>query len=186
MANGMAGMAILCTLVLLAGSGCQSEPSHAPSPREKDLAPMKGSEDKKPDSAVSGPSFARTGFATRLKDGRLWVFYEGAKELEEYDKSGELAKQVVRVGIGPGGVTIKGPDADIILAYLEARPGFVTRGKDGRLWVFRAGDKELAEFDKTGEVAKQVTRAGAGPGGVTLKGPDVETLDEYLGAPKYP
>lgn len=63
------------------------------------------------------------------------------------------------------------------------RPGFVTQLEDGRLWVFRAGSKELAEFQAKGEPAKQVVRPGAGPGRITLKGPDAETLDAYLAAP---
>jgi hypothetical protein len=63
------------------------------------------------------------------------------------------------------------------------RPGFVTQVEDGRLWVFRAGSKELEEFQAKGEPAKQVVRPGAGPGRITLKGPDAETLDAYLAAP---
>lgn len=63
------------------------------------------------------------------------------------------------------------------------RSGFVTQMEDGRLWVFRAGSKELAEFQAKGEPAKQLVRPGAGPGRITLKGPDAETLDAYLAAP---
>lgn len=63
------------------------------------------------------------------------------------------------------------------------RPGFVTHLDGGRLWVFRAGSKELEEFQAKGEPAKQVVRPGAGPGRITLKGPDAETLDAYLAAP---
>lgn len=63
------------------------------------------------------------------------------------------------------------------------RPGFVTKMEDGRLWVFRAGSKELQEFEAKGEPAKQVVRPGAGPGRITLKGPDAETIDAYLAAP---
>jgi uncharacterized protein (TIGR03000 family) len=64
-----------------------------------------------------------------------------------------------------------------------ARPGFVTFERDGRLWVFREKSKELEEFKRDGEIAKQVTRIGAGPGGRTIKAPDAETLDAYLKAP---
>jgi uncharacterized protein (TIGR03000 family) len=65
-----------------------------------------------------------------------------------------------------------------------SKPGFVTFVKDGRLWVFRMGSKELQDYKKDGEPAKQVTRVGDGPEGMTLKGPDAETLDAYLKAPK--
>jgi hypothetical protein len=62
------------------------------------------------------------------------------------------------------------------------KPGFYTEVKDGRLWVFREGSKELAEFKKSGEPAQQVTRVGAGPKGMTIKGPDAKTIDDYLAA----
>lgn len=61
------------------------------------------------------------------------------------------------------------------------RPGFVTMlDKHGRLWVFRADSKELAEFREKGEPAKQVVRPKAGPDGRALKAPDAETIDAYL------
>jgi len=62
------------------------------------------------------------------------------------------------------------------------RAGFVVKMEDGRLWVFRAGSKELAEFEQKGEPVRQVIRPLAGPGGITLKAVDSETLDEYLAA----
>lgn len=62
----------------------------------------------------------------------------------------------------------------------HARPGFVTRMEDGRLWVFREGGKELHDFEKNGELAKHIVRPGGGPGGVTLKAPDAETADAYM------
>jgi hypothetical protein len=62
------------------------------------------------------------------------------------------------------------------------RPGFVTTIRDGRLWVFRKGSPELADFQKKGELAKHVTRIGAGPKGMTIKAADVETLDAYKAA----
>jgi uncharacterized protein (TIGR03000 family) len=65
----------------------------------------------------------------------------------------------------------------------HSKPGFVTFVKDGRLWVFRVGSQALADYKKDGEPAKQVTLVGEGPEGMTLKGPDAETLDAYLKAP---
>lgn len=63
------------------------------------------------------------------------------------------------------------------------KPGFVTvLDKHGRLWVFRAESKELAEFREKGEPAKQVVRPRSGPDGLTLKAADAETLDAYLAA----
>ena len=55
---------------------------------------------------------------------------------------------------------------DIVAAILQAN-------------AYPAGAKELAEFAKGGELAKHVTRIGAGPKGATIKGPDAETLDAW-------
>jgi len=66
------------------------------------------------------------------------------------------------------------------------RPGFVAiLEKDGvspRLWVFRAGSKELEAYKKSGGLERHVSRIKAGPRGLTVKAPDGETLDEYLKA----
>jgi sugar lactone lactonase YvrE len=123
---------------------------------------------------------AKEGFVTKIEDGRLWVFVPGSKELAAYEKHGELAKHIVRPRAGPGGVTIKAPDETVLLSYLCAWDGFVTKIQDGRVWVFRAGSKELEAFVKHGELAKHVIRPRAGPGGVTVKAPDEETMEAYL------
>jgi hypothetical protein len=123
---------------------------------------------------------AKRGFVTKCEDGRLWVFGTASKELAEFEKQGELAKHVTRPGAGPGGITIKAPDAETIVAYAAACDGFATFVLEGRVWVFRPGSKELAEFEKTGEPAKSVTRIAAGPLNMTVKGPDPETIDAYL------
>lgn len=60
------------------------------------------------------------------------------------------------------------------------KPGFVTEVEDGRLWVFREGSKELEDFKKTGEPAKQFTDIGTGPEGMTVKSADEATLKAYL------
>lgn len=133
------------------------------------------------DSSLERNPLAKNGFVTRVEDGRLWVFRIGSAELGDYLKHRELAKHVVQPGAGPMGMTIKAPDAETILDYMVCRPGFVTKIEDGRLWVFRTGAKELAEFEKAGELVKQVARLGAGPMGMTIKAPDAETIDAYLG-----
>jgi hypothetical protein len=62
------------------------------------------------------------------------------------------------------------------------KPGFVTDVKDGRLWVFRAGSKELEAYKKSGEPAHMVSRVGAGPNGMTIRSSDAKTIDDYLAA----
>ena len=60
------------------------------------------------------------------------------------------------------------------------REGFETRMEHGRLWVFYPGSKDLAKFDKHGELAKHVIRPGKGPGGITIKAPDGSVIDAYM------
>jgi hypothetical protein len=58
-------------------------------------------------------------------------------------------------------------------------PGYRTFLEDGRLWVFREGSEDLAKFREHGEPAKIVVLPGKGPGGMTLKGTDRDTMLEY-------
>jgi hypothetical protein len=64
----------------------------------------------------------------------------------------------------------------------HAKSGFATFVDDGRLWVFRADSKDLADFKEHGEPVKQATRIGVGPNGMTVKSIDIETIDAYVAA----
>jgi len=139
-------------------------------------------------------------FVTIEEDGRLWVFRADSEELGKFRSDGELAKHVIRPKAGPGGVTLKSPDAETLDAYMAQvtsaasmsaanashggsiydKPGFHTELHDGRLWVFKAGSEELEMFQKNGELAKHVIRPKAGPDGMTIKAPDTETIDAYM------
>ena len=69
----------------------------------------------------------------------------------------------------------------MLLTSLFATAAFASQyDKPGRLWVFREGSKELEEFKKTGEPAKQFTDIGSGPNGMTVKSADDQTLKDYL------
>ena len=61
----------------------------------------------------------------------------------------------------------------------SARRGFVVSKQNDGLWVFRANQPELAEFAKSGTLAKPVKAEKAGPGGIDLKGADEATLLAY-------
>ncbi|MCG8586710.1 MAG: hypothetical protein MI757_18565, partial [Pirellulales bacterium] len=124
----------------------------------------------------------KPGFKTFIVDGRVWVFAEDSPQIAKFKEHGELAKQVIRPGGGPQGMTIKSEDAATIDKYMNDKPGFVTAVVDGRLWIFRPGSEDLAEFKKNGEPAKSVTFPNAGRRGMTLKAPDRETILAYLAA----
>jgi len=61
---------------------------------------------------------AKPGFATILKDGRLWVFRADSAELAAFREKGKPAKHVVRPKAGPLGLTLLSPDAAILDEYL--------------------------------------------------------------------
>jgi hypothetical protein len=126
--------------------------------------------------------FAKPGFLTYEDDGRLWIFRFHAVELGDFLLLGELAKHVIRPAAGPASMTVKAPDNETINAYLTAKPGFVTMMDDGRLWIFAAGCEELKAFERDGELAKHVIRPAAGPMGMTIKSPNVETIEAYMAA----
>lgn len=58
---------------------------------------------------------------TKIHDNRLWAFKEGSKELEKFEKEGELAKHVIIPAGGPLGVTIKAPDKETVEEYMSRR-----------------------------------------------------------------
>lgn len=131
---------------------------------------------------MSSSSYDRPGFTVMDQDGRLLVFCNEDPELANFKKHGDLVKSVTRIGAGPGGRTVRAPDAETIEAYTLARPGFVTRIADGRIWVFAAGSKDWDEFLANGEPAKSVTKIGAGPNGATVKSSDTEVITKWLAA----
>jgi hypothetical protein len=63
-----------------------------------------------------------------------------------------------------------------------SKRGFLAAVSDGRVWVFRTGSKELADYLRNGEPADHVIRPAGGPQGMTIKAPDFETIDEYAAA----
>jgi len=123
---------------------------------------------------------AKDGFYTHVIDGRIWVFRDGSPEKDEFIQNGPSDKHVSRICAGPGRMTVKGPDTKTVLAYIIAKPGFSTHVVDGRIWVFRPGSDDLAAFLLRGPSDRHSTRVGAGPSGMTVKGPDSLTIKDYL------
>lgn len=180
----------LAGLIMTVGCAAKNDVAHVD---------MDDTEDEVVELDYSKYKFERPGFVTKVVDNRLWVFKENDPELVKFVKDGELAKHVVLPSSGPKRVTIKAPNRETIDAYLAAygdldevevdwskynfsKPGFVTKVVEGRLWVFKAGDKNLAAFEKDGELAKHVIVPAGGPHGITVKAPDKQTIDEYMSA----
>jgi phosphate transport system substrate-binding protein len=149
-------------------TGSSDEPGPAPRP---------GTVSRRPTAPKT--LVARDGFALREDAGRWWVFRTGSKPLNAFDREGPPEQHVTRLHAASFGVTLKAPDLATLEEYLATEPGFVCKYETGRLWIFRAGSKDLAEYQKNGELAKHVTRPRAGPRGLSLKSPDADTLDAY-------
>ncbi len=62
--------------------------------------------------------YGKFGYSTVEKDGRLYVFPMNSAEYQAFTNTGEMGKSVTRVGAGPNGMTIVGPDAATIDRYL--------------------------------------------------------------------
>lgn len=124
---------------------------------------------------------ARCGFFVKIdEDGRLWVAKAGSEEAETVANGGEWAKRVIRPGDGPNGMTLNAPDVETAEEYLTAKAGFTTRFDDDRIWVFKTGSAELADFDAGNEPAKIAIKVGEGPRGMSVKSVDPETITNYL------
>ncbi len=76
---------------------------------------LKSSDNETIDAYVA----AQDGFETFITDGRIWVFPRGCPDVKTFKEMGESAKFVTRPGAGPGGMTVRAPDAEIIDAYLR-------------------------------------------------------------------
>ena len=73
-----------------------------------------------------------------------------------------------------------------INAYLQTKPGFVTRmDQRGHLWVFYSGSKALADYDSKGAPAVHNVRPLAGPERITMKEVEEGTIDAFLNAKEY-
>ncbi|ABC27413.1 conserved hypothetical protein [Hahella chejuensis KCTC 2396] len=71
-------------------------------------------------TATFASEFDLPGFVTEIEDGRLWVFKEGSKALEEFKEHGEPGKQFTNIGAGLNDMTVKAADQATLDAYLKA------------------------------------------------------------------
>ncbi len=123
----------------------------------------------------------RRGFLTREIDGRLWVLPLESPSIPALLDAEGPEKHVTLPGAGPDRMTVKTDSRDTAIHYLFAKPGYVTHFEDGRAWIFAKNTAAAEHFREKGLPEKHVTRIGAGPMRTTIKAPDAETIDEFLG-----
>jgi hypothetical protein len=182
----LAGAVALSGCIVMPGSTAGNTWGGAYSARnQKPEEPKK--EEKKSDAKAppmntpAGP-YDRPAYITRLEDGRLWIFKSHSKELGDYLKKGEPAKQVTVLGQGPNGMTLRAPDMETIKGWLYSKPGFETFFKDDRWWVFKQGSLFASEMRYFGEPTKNVTLVARGPHGTSLRSQDFETGEAWIAA----
>lgn len=72
-------------------------------------------------AACASDSFDKPGFATFVKENRLWVFEAGSKEATEFAQGKEPHLMVTRIGEGPNGMTVRSTKAETITKYLAQK-----------------------------------------------------------------
>lgn len=163
--------------------GCESAPS-APALAAPAVAAAPAAPKPAPVRSVGVGPYSKPGFVTFLDKNVLLVFRAESRDLAKYRKNGDMNTGVIRPAAGPDGLSLKAPDADTLRDFEMTNPDFIFRHLDGRLWVFRNGSAGFSRYCANGELAVHVTRIAAGPGGMTLKAPDLETLDIYMASLK--
>lgn len=160
-------MAGLCMAGMLSGMGCENGANgmSAANDRSEPTTVATASATRAAEPAQS--AYDRPDFVTQVdEDGRLWVWREG-EEMEKADK------HVTLVAAGPDRRTVKALDRETADAYLAWKPGFTTEFVEGRLWVWREGEEQE-------KPDKHTTMIGVGPGGVTVKAVERDTIVAYL------
>lgn len=71
--------------------------------------------------AMAASPYDKPGFVTQIEEGRLWVFKEGSKELEQFRQHGEPTVNVSRIGEGPEGMTLKAPSQEVLEEYADRK-----------------------------------------------------------------
>lgn len=69
----------------------------------------------------TSPKYGRPGSAVYEEDGHLWVFEQGSEALSDFRSKGEPAKRITRIGAGPDGRSVIGPDNETLDSYLAGR-----------------------------------------------------------------
>lgn len=121
------------------------------------------------------------------KDGRLYIFTSPDRKAA-FEKSGELGKGIIKIGYGQNGETVVFDSEEAVIEYASRRVKDIL-GKanikayrefemDGRLYVF-ASPTRKADFEKTGEMGKSITKIGYGLNNETVVFDSDEAVVEY-------
>ncbi len=128
----------------------------------------------------AGTTASAPAYVAVAKDRRWTIFRADSKEFADWKQTNDLVKSVTRIGAGPANATVIAPDGETIDGFLKREPGFVVQFAKGRLWIFREGSADLAEYQQSGEPAKSVTLLGYGSVKTTMRSGDRETIVAFV------
>ncbi len=121
------------------------------------------------------------------KDGRLYVFTSPDRKAA-FEKSGELGKGIIKIGYGQNGETVVFDSEEAVVEYESRRvkdilgkaniKAYREFEKNGRLYVFTSPTCK-ANFEKTGEMGKSITKIGYGTNNETVVFDSDEAVVEY-------
>ena len=122
------------------------------------------------------------------KDGRIYVFTSLIR-MEDFEKSGELGKGIIKIGYGENGETVVFDSEEAVYDYDSKQVkqildrmrirAYKEFEKDGRIYVFTS-PRRKASFDKSGEMGKDfIAKIGCGPNGKTVLFDSQDAVDEY-------
>ncbi len=133
-------------------------------------------------------SKGKTTYQEIRKDGRVYVF-SSLTRMDDFKKSGELGKGIIKIGYGPNGETVVFDSDNAVYNYdsnqikqalddlkIQAYKEFE---KDGRIYVFTSPERK-AGFDKSGEMGKDfIAKIGYGADGKTVMFDSRDAIKEY-------
>lgn len=122
------------------------------------------------------------------KDGRIYVF-TSLSRMEDFKKSGELGKGIIKIGYGPNGETVVFDSDNAVYDYDSKQikqtldnlkiKAYKEFEKDGRIYVFTSPECK-ASFVKSGEMGKDyIAKIGYGPDGKTVLFDSHDAVREY-------
>lgn len=122
------------------------------------------------------------------KDGRIYIF-TSLSRMQDFEKSGELGKSIIKIGHGANGETVVFDSEEAVYDYDSKQikqildrmriRAYKEFEKDGRIYVFTS-PRRKAGFDKSGKMGKDfIAKIGYGQNGKTVLFDSQDAVEEY-------
>lgn len=130
----------------------------------------------------------KTTYQEISKDGRIYVFSSHSRK-EDFEKSGELGKGIIKIGYGPNGETVVFDSDDAVYNYDSRQikqtldnlkvKAYKEFEKEGRIYVFTSPERKSG-FEKSGEMGKDyIAKIGYSSNGKTVLFDSRDAVMEY-------